>query len=296
MGQALLVTLDGLLQHPSAQFLSRLTLRIGGGTRTLSGTGLRDALLRGSRPPLRELRIQFTRYEPGHAAATLADLTPLYAAYPRLEELTLLCDEVELGAIRLPALRRLSVSVESLDANAVRSLAAAHLPRLESLELVAGGEFLRAGGAEAAYLARWDGAQWHAIPGLDDAVYALAVYQGELIAGGRFRRAGGADVHQIARWNGTAWASLAGGMFVVPPEPRVVALAAHLKRLRAENPEGTVLIDGGDLFQGTMISNLAFGRPPSDAERDALSAFARKHGLPAACRLLLNANEFVFVD
>ena len=38
-------------------------------------------------------------------------------------------------------------------------------------------------------------------------------------------------------------------------------LAAHLKRLRGENPEGTVLIDGGDLFQGTMISNLQFGRP-----------------------------------
>jgi len=38
-------------------------------------------------------------------------------------------------------------------------------------------------------------------------------------------------------------------------------LAAHIARLRAENPEGTVLIDGGDLFQGTMISNLQFGRP-----------------------------------
>ena len=38
-------------------------------------------------------------------------------------------------------------------------------------------------------------------------------------------------------------------------------LAAHLERLRAQNPEGTVLVDGGDLFQGTMISNLQFGRP-----------------------------------
>ena len=38
-------------------------------------------------------------------------------------------------------------------------------------------------------------------------------------------------------------------------------LAAHIARLRAENPEGTVLIDGGDWFQGTMISNLQFGRP-----------------------------------
>jgi 2',3'-cyclic-nucleotide 2'-phosphodiesterase (5'-nucleotidase family) len=38
-------------------------------------------------------------------------------------------------------------------------------------------------------------------------------------------------------------------------------LAAHLRRLAADNPEGTVLVDGGDCFQGTMISNLAFGRP-----------------------------------
>src|SRR4029079_17588938 len=38
-------------------------------------------------------------------------------------------------------------------------------------------------------------------------------------------------------------------------------LAAGIARLRAANPEGTVLVDGGDLFQGTMISNLQFGRP-----------------------------------
>lgn len=38
-------------------------------------------------------------------------------------------------------------------------------------------------------------------------------------------------------------------------------LAAHIHKLRAENPEGTVLLDGGDCFQGTMISNLQFGRP-----------------------------------
>ena len=39
------------------------------------------------------------------------------------------------------------------------------------------------------------------------------------------------------------------------------AIVATITRERAVNPEGTVLIDGGDLFQGTMISNLQFGRP-----------------------------------
>jgi len=40
-----------------------------------------------------------------------------------------------------------------------------------------------------------------------------------------------------------------------------VGLAAAIERERAANPEGTVLLDGGDLFQGPMISNLQFGRP-----------------------------------
>jgi 2',3'-cyclic-nucleotide 2'-phosphodiesterase/3'-nucleotidase len=40
-----------------------------------------------------------------------------------------------------------------------------------------------------------------------------------------------------------------------------VALASWINHLRAANPEGTVLIDGGDLFQGTMISNFQFGAP-----------------------------------
>jgi hypothetical protein len=41
---------------------------------------------------------------------------------------------------------------------------------------------------------------------------------------------------------------------------------------------------------------LAFGRRPRAEERAALAAYARKHGLANACRLLCNANEFVFVD
>jgi 2',3'-cyclic-nucleotide 2'-phosphodiesterase/3'-nucleotidase len=39
------------------------------------------------------------------------------------------------------------------------------------------------------------------------------------------------------------------------------AVATWIRKLRAENPEGTVLLDGGDIFQGTMISNLQYGRP-----------------------------------
>jgi hypothetical protein len=41
---------------------------------------------------------------------------------------------------------------------------------------------------------------------------------------------------------------------------------------------------------------LAFGRPPSGEEREAFAGYVSKHGLVSACRLLFNANEFVFVD
>jgi Protein of unknown function (DUF1553) len=41
---------------------------------------------------------------------------------------------------------------------------------------------------------------------------------------------------------------------------------------------------------------LVTGRGPTPAEREALTQYAQQHGLPNACRVLLNMNEFVFVD
>src|SRR5262249_30804386 len=41
---------------------------------------------------------------------------------------------------------------------------------------------------------------------------------------------------------------------------------------------------------------LAFGRLPRGEEKAALTAYAKKHGLTNACRLLFNANEFIFID
>jgi Protein of unknown function (DUF1549)/Protein of unknown function (DUF1553)/Planctomycete cytochrome C/F5/8 type C domain len=48
--------------------------------------------------------------------------------------------------------------------------------------------------------------------------------------------------------------------------------------------------------QADAAYRLAFGRPATTEERDALTEYARKHGLAKACRVLFNANEFVFVD
>jgi hypothetical protein len=40
---------------------------------------------------------------------------------------------------------------------------------------------------------------------------------------------------------------------------------------------------------------LALGRPPTAKETAALAAYANKHGLANACRVLLNTNEFLFI-
>ncbi|HSI12492.1 MAG TPA: DUF1553 domain-containing protein [Chthoniobacter sp.] len=55
--------------------------------------------------------------------------------------------------------------------------------------------------------------------------------------------------------------------------------------------------DAPDLAgQVERACRLALGHPPSGADRDRLFAFAEKNGLPNLCRVLLNLNEFIFVD
>ena len=41
---------------------------------------------------------------------------------------------------------------------------------------------------------------------------------------------------------------------------------------------------------------LALGRQPDDIERDALVELANAHGLASAARVILNLNEFAYVD
>jgi hypothetical protein len=53
---------------------------------------------------------------------------------------------------------------------------------------------------------------------------------------------------------------------------------------------------GGPSEQASAAFLLALGRSPSKAEQDALAAHVRQHGLANACRVILNLNEFLFVD
>jgi len=48
--------------------------------------------------------------------------------------------------------------------------------------------------------------------GINDSVYALALYNGNLYAGGVFTTAGGTPANHIAMWDGTTWLPLSSGM------------------------------------------------------------------------------------
>jgi len=75
-------------------------------------------------------------------------------------------------------------------------------------DVYVGGWFRSAGGVSGAnYIARWDGAQWHAVgapESINGTVYALAVSGSDVYVGGYF-------ANRIARWDGTQWHALGSG-------------------------------------------------------------------------------------
>jgi hypothetical protein len=64
--------------------------------------------------------------------------------------------------------------------------------------------------------------------------------------------------------------------------------SAFAERLKAASDDAERQVE--------LAYRLAFGRLPEAEEKKAVAAYARKHGLAKACRVLLNSNEFVFVD
>jgi hypothetical protein len=71
--------------------------------------------------------------------------------------------------------------------------------------------------------------------------------------------------------------------------PLAVRQAEHF----AERLRGLCGETAGQIQAGFEI---ALGREPTEDESRALAAFAEKHGLASACRVIFNSNEFVFVD
>ncbi|MBN9693310.1 MAG: hypothetical protein J0M24_23960 [Verrucomicrobia bacterium] len=103
--------------------------------------------------------------------------------------------------------------------------------------LYVGGEFTAVNGDTAiAYLAKYDGTSWSAVPqsGLNGSVWALAEWQGKLVIGGRFTTAGGSSTaNGIALWDGSSWSTVGRGVSGQPdldevaPPVAVMALASR---------------------------------------------------------------------
>lgn len=68
-----------------------------------------------------------------------------------------------------------------------------------------------------------------------------------------------------------------------------VAMAKHFAE-RVEKMGST------DADRVSAAMRLALGRDPTAKERDTLAAYAKEYGLANTCRVVLNLNEFVFVD
>ena len=66
---------------------------------------------------------------------------------------------------------------------------------------------------------------------------------------------------------------------------------------QCEHFAARVSAGGGDIpSQVEAAYRLALGRPPGRDEAEAVAAFAARHGMANACRLIVNTNEFMFVN
>jgi hypothetical protein len=119
-------------------------------------------------------------------------------------------------------------------------------------DLIAGGNFITAGGVSADRIARWNGTAWSplgtgvsgVIPGVSHGVYALSVLpSGDLVAAGTFVTAGGVSTNNIARWNGTAWSPMGMGV-AGPNDPPTFAYALALR------PNGELVAGGNFITAG----------------------------------------------
>ncbi|MEZ6036081.1 MAG: hypothetical protein R3F29_01285 [Planctomycetota bacterium] len=134
------------------------------------------------------------------------------------------------------------------------------LAQLASGELVAGGNFTRAGALTTLCIARWNGLSWSPMcssmsgqvallwrPG----VHALlALPDGDLLVGGWFEQIDGQSLRHIARWHSGAWSAVGAGLYAVPGDSattvcKIVAL-----------PDGDLLV-GGDFKGSTEPTHVA---------------------------------------
>lgn len=132
--------------------------------------------------------------------------------------------------------------------------------------LYVGGYFAEAGGVPARSIARWDGANWHALgfgiePFPTGEVYALATGpDGSIYVGGTFTYAGGTAARRLARWDGEAWGPLGDGVEGTYASVQALTVAS----------DGRVFIGGAFGQAGTVVSpNLVRYTPITVSEEPA---------------------------
>ena len=82
-------------------------------------------------------------------------------------------------------------------------------------ELIAAGQFMKAGNTTLQGIARWVGAEqtWKKIaPGFNITPTDFTSYRGDLIAGGSFGSAGNVEATGVARWDGQDWHAMGSGI------------------------------------------------------------------------------------
>lgn len=87
-------------------------------------------------------------------------------------------------------------------------------------DLIAAGDFTRAGGVTASHIARWNGSSWSPLgQGLGGPPFSAPTPQcmallpnGNLVVGGNFTTAGGVSAGRIAVWNGASWSAMGSGV------------------------------------------------------------------------------------
>lgn len=123
--------------------------------------------------------------------------------------------------------------------------------------LIAGGRFQGADGQIMRYVARWDGASWHAMgtgwaTDRGGSVQALTVTAGnELIAGGNSNSStepGAGHRWQVVRWNGSDWEEFLPDFTMGLSTPQVVALF----------PWGPDLVVGGSFLSNAAAEAMDF--------------------------------------
>lgn len=131
------------LTHPSGRFLRELIV----GMFDYEGENHYPRVVKalqkaGPKPTLRRLFLGDFEYpdETEISWANVGDVGKLWALYPNLESLELQGAEIELGKINAPKLRSLILRTGGLPAGALKSLAGATFPALESLEVWTGSD------------------------------------------------------------------------------------------------------------------------------------------------------------